>query len=86
MCIECVPVGAAMLYGCQEIVELLLQNRADPNMKMSGQHWNSDYQNKTASEVAKVKGHSKIESLISNHFLNYFTIKRKFKNLSFFDE
>ena len=50
----------AAYYGKEDIVLSLLQNGADPNIK------NDD--NKTASEIAKEKGYSKIVSLIGNIF------------------
>ncbi len=52
------PLHYAAYYGKEEIVLVLLQNGADPNIR------NND--NKTASDKAKEKGHSKIVSLIGN--------------------
>ena len=46
--------------GKEDIVLSLLQNGADPNIK------NND--NKTASEIAKEKGYSKIASIIGDIF------------------
>jgi len=56
--------------GHKEVVEILLQNGADPNIK--------NYENKTASEIAK---NQEIASLISkNIYIEIFYILSEFDN------
>jgi len=43
---------------------VLLQNGADPNLRTNDKPLDEKIQNKTASEIAKIKRHTKIASLI----------------------
>ena len=55
--------------GHKEVVEILLQYKADRNIRTNDKHYIEKYRNKTASEIAKIANYSEILSLIGKIFI-----------------
>jgi ankyrin repeat protein len=49
------PLYIACQNGCLEIIKLLLKNGTDTNIRTNNKHRDINNQNKTASEIAKIK-------------------------------
>lgn len=59
------PLHYAAYNGFEEVILFLLKNGSDPTIR-SNKHNDEEYRNKTASEIASIRKHGKVESLIEN--------------------